>query len=134
LQQALRAILLRLLTTEHIPAGEVVVLTPSSRKKSQVMPQTIADKVELRWHAENEHIQVETIHSFKGLERSVVVLVEIERWLTQSARASDLEKLLYVGCSRACHYLIVLLPKQVPKTLHALFEMEAPALVTDDIR
>lgn len=132
LQQALKAVLLRLLTEEQIPASEIVVLTPYSRKKSQVTSQIIRDQIELRWHAEDEHIQVETIYSFKGLEQSVVVLVELERWLTQGTKVANLEKLLYVGCSRARHYLIILLPKQVPRTLRALFETNASALATNE--
>ncbi len=64
--------------------------------------------------------------------RSVVVLAETERWLMQGARITDLEKLLYVVCSRARHYLIVLLPKQVSKRLLMLFETDAATQATNE--
>jgi ATP-dependent exoDNAse (exonuclease V) beta subunit len=48
-------------------------------------------------------------HSFKGLERSVIILAGVGQQLTQEEH--DLNSLLYVGCSRARHHLIVLLPE-----------------------
>ncbi len=47
-------------------------------------------------------ILCDTIHRFKGLEADVVVLVEL--------RADDerLERLLYIGATRAKHHLVVI--------------------------
>jgi hypothetical protein len=50
-----------------------------------------------------DHIAVETIFAFKGLERPVVILTELERWLPE-----DRDSLLYVALSRARNHLIVL--------------------------
>jgi hypothetical protein len=52
-------------------------------------------------------IQCETIHRFKGLERAVVVLVEL--------RPDDqrLTRLLYVGATRAKHHLVVIAPGEL---------------------
>ena len=52
-------------------------------------------------------ILCETIHRFKGLERDVVILVELR---TDDAR---LDKLLYVGASRAKHHLVVIVPAEL---------------------
>jgi hypothetical protein len=53
--------------------------------------------------------RVEAIHRFKGLERGVVVLVEL--------RADDerLSKLLYIGASRARHHLIAILTPELAR-------------------
>jgi hypothetical protein len=52
-------------------------------------------------------IAIETIHRFKGLERDVIVLVEL--------RPDDgrLGQLLYVGASRAKHHLVVIAPPEI---------------------
>ena len=50
-----------------------------------------------------DHIAVETIFAFKGLERPVVILTELGRWLPE-----DRDSLLYVALSRARNHLIVL--------------------------
>jgi ATP-dependent exoDNAse (exonuclease V) beta subunit len=47
-------------------------------------------------------ILCETIRRFKGLERPVVVLVELK------ADDSRLSRLLYVGASRATQHLVVI--------------------------
>jgi ATP-dependent exoDNAse (exonuclease V) beta subunit len=50
-----------------------------------------------------------TIHSFKGLERPVIILAGIGQ--QRSQEKSELNSLLYVGCSRARHHLMALMPK-----------------------
>jgi superfamily I DNA/RNA helicase len=56
-------------------------------------------------------ILCESIYRFKGLERDVVVLVEI--------RPDDerLERLLYVGATRAKHHLVVIAPPALARSL-----------------
>lgn len=56
-------------------------------------------------------IAIETIHRFKGLERDVVVLVEL--------RPDDerLGRLLYVGATRAKHHLVVIAPPELAARL-----------------
>ena len=65
-----------------------------------------------QWTTASGEIFCSTIHSFKGLESPVVILTEIEPHAAQ-----DLESLLYVGCSRACHHLVVLLAADLPQNL-----------------
>jgi superfamily I DNA and/or RNA helicase len=66
-------------------------------------------------------VRLDIIYSFKGLERPVIVLTKIERWLKQGVKPLAVERLLYVACSRARHHLIVLLPNRVPLQVSRLF-------------
>ncbi len=50
-----------------------------------------------------DEIFYETIHSFKGLESPVIILVE----LTEDMK-NVVEELMYVGCSRARHHLVII--------------------------
>jgi len=59
-----------------------------------------------------------TIQAFKGLDRSVVVVVELERW---NLSWNDVEPLLYVASSRARNHLIVLLSQAAPAALRRYF-------------
>jgi Nuclease-related domain/AAA domain len=126
MQQAVMAILHRLIDEEHIPASAIAVLTPYSQRKSWLKVDSLRStrEITLRWSASaggTNQVCLETIHSFKGLERPVIVLTEIERRLAQERNPLDSERLLYVACSRAQHHLIVLLPKRVPIQLARLF-------------
>ena len=47
-------------------------------------------------------IQISTVHSFKGLERRIVILVEVDDAIRYKPEA-----ILYVGCSRARTHLII---------------------------
>lgn len=127
MQETLMAVLQHLSIDEGVPAKELVVLTPFSERTSRIRPQEASiGSIGLDWSPlRNNVVELETIHSFKGLERAVIVLVEIERWLTQGVKAIDIEHLLYVACSRACNYLIILLPKQIPEEAQRLFAKRA---------
>jgi superfamily I DNA/RNA helicase len=64
-----------------------------------------------------------TIHDFKGLERSVIILAGIGQQLTQERQ--DLNSLLYVGCSRARHHLVVLMPENADRRVQKAFAAAA---------
>lgn len=134
MQRTLQSLLKRLLTQQGVPAHEVMVLTPFSRHKSLVaVSRDDVDEVPLTWavtsplEEDTGQVQGATIHSAKGLERSVIVLAELERWVGQRFKAVDMERLLYVACSRASHHLIVLLPRPIPPELRRFFEERASA-------
>jgi hypothetical protein len=129
LQDALLALLERLVTQEGIPAREILVLSPFSRRKSQLAAtEAKAGHISLGWSATSltsdapERVQIATIYSAKGLERAVIVLVELERWFGQLFKGVEIDKLLYVACSRASNYLLVLLPKPIPAAIRRFFE------------
>lgn len=126
LQQALISLLHELIEEEHIPASEIAVLTPFSHRTSQLKAESLrrTQEITLRWSTRAEgtnQVRLDTIYSFKGLERPVVILAEVERWLAQDARSLSRTRLLYVACSRAQHHLIILLPKRALESISRLF-------------
>jgi hypothetical protein len=117
----LASVLRRLQVEDRVPSDQIVVLTPLSRRKSSLWASAqksglrIADK----WPAPAGQVCCSTIHAFKGLEASVVVLAEAE--CLRSPQWTDADSLLYVACSRACSHLIVLLPSSADARLRQAF-------------
>ncbi|HEU4792447.1 MAG TPA: ATP-binding domain-containing protein [Nitrolancea sp.] len=110
--ETLRKVFTRLFTEEHIPADQVVILTPRSGTSDFKRGTKIGTKT-LTWNKRpgaNE-VRVCSIHSFKGLESPVVILAELDRFHPESPQ----DELLYVATSRAQSHLIVLgeLPEPV---------------------
>jgi len=106
----------RLVEEERIGAGNIVLLTLRSQDRSALKAGTRVGKFVLTTDApsSSSHIQVSTVHSFKGREKQVVMLAEIDRFAS-----SDLGKVLYVGCSRARTHLLLLMDTDAP---HAVKE------------
>jgi hypothetical protein len=101
----LRQILHRLVYEEHVDCRDIVVLTPRSQERSDLKDGmsianfTLSSKpTQIR-----NHIQVSSVHTFKGLESRVVILTEVD-----PEASSTLDSVLYVGCSRARTYLVIL--------------------------
>jgi hypothetical protein len=126
LQVELMTLLQKLTTEDRIPPEAILVLTPYSRKKSWIKAEQLVGTVGLDWNPGPGQVRLATIHAFKGLERSVVILVELERWLTQGVQGIDLKRLLYVGSSRAKNYLLVLLPKKHAEEMLHYFQPTQP--------
>jgi hypothetical protein len=118
LKHALRRALHRLVVEENVPPEDIVILTPRGREHSRLWRLGMIGNFRLtdEWTTASGEIFCTTVHSFKGLESPVVILAEIEPYGLQ-----ELEMVLYVGCSRACHHLILLpsarLPEDVKKKL-----------------
>lgn len=91
------------LVREGVPLQEIVILTPH-RKGCRVWDRRRAGAWSLTeaWPAPEGCLTWATVHRFKGLESTAVVLAEVE----PDAR-SGLEAVLYVGGSRAKHRLVV---------------------------
>jgi len=67
------------------------------------------------------HIQVRSVHTFKGLESRVVILAEV------GPRTSRLlDPVLYVGCSRVRTYLVLLYERTLAE--------ETRSKITDSVR
>ena len=94
------------------------------REKSRLWGANMTQGPQLtdRWPAPPGQVYFSTIYSFKGLERAVIILVEINQWAGQS---DDLNHLLYVGCSRARNHLIVLLCEDADPAVGRAFAAEA---------
>ena len=101
----LRKVLHELIVEEDVTAEDIVILTPFSEGKSCLVRSSKIGRFQLttNWDIATNEVYYTTIHSFKGLESPIVILVEIEPGLQHSAN-----ELLYVACSRARHHLVIL--------------------------
>jgi len=120
LHSELQDIIQRLVEEEQIPNKEIVILSPL-RQNSLLWTETpLHGTVTLTGTRPPEPNQVfaTTIHDFKGLESTVIILVEVERW---PSKLVELDSLLYVACSRARNHLIVILPANAPAKIRRHF-------------
>lgn len=104
LKRILRQVLHRLVAEEDVYPEDIVILTPKGREHSWLWDLGPVGNFRItdQWAAGRNEIYCSTVHAFKGLESPIIILAEIasDTW--------NLESILYVGCSRACHHLIVL--------------------------
>jgi hypothetical protein len=111
----LLALVLKNLQAESVALDDVVVLTPAGSAKSLLHRRGSVDGFRLVEEPEPGAVLICSVHGFKGLERSVVILAELgER------HEEDLDRYLYVGGSRARSHLIVLATEPVAKRLRVL--------------
>lgn len=120
--EALRRVLHRLRVDEKVAPWQIAVLTGARMEESLVWRQRTFGN-EVLWNgqiddagkslglaaslvpeAPTDAIICDTIRRFKGLERPVIILVELK------PDDAKLERLLYVGASRATQHLIVIAP------------------------
>ena len=108
--KTLRQTLHRLVNDEEINPEDIVILTPRSATNSMLTRAGRVGNFRLSrdWDVDYDEIFYETIHSFKGLERPVIILVE----LTEDMK-NAVDELMYVGCSRARHHLVVICQKSL---------------------
>jgi superfamily I DNA/RNA helicase len=94
----------------------------STRRDSPVWERRDFEEWRLYSRTERDgNVFFDTIHSFKGQDSRVVILVELE--LAGKAVADDptrFDELLYVGCSRATTQLVVIGPASIVNRLKAL--------------
>jgi hypothetical protein len=129
--KALRAVLHRLRVDEGVKPWDIAVLTgtrledsavwavPGRRYGNEVLGNAAVDDAghhlgrpaHLVPRLPDDVILCDTIRRFKGLERPVIVLVEL------SEDDPKLEQLLYVGMSRARQHLVVIGPAAVVRLL-----------------
>lgn len=101
----LRKTLHRLINEEAIAPQDVVILTPRGEHRSALPEGQPLGNFILTRNTPRlpNHVHVSTIHQFKGLERRVVLIAELDETAHQ-----DKHLVLYVGCSRARTHLILL--------------------------
>jgi hypothetical protein len=107
------AVLTNLIEQEEVPVGDIVVLTPAGRDKSVLWSRrTLGRHALTDVPTDDGSVLWSTVHSFKGLERPVVILAELgERHDT------EIEPYLRVGGTRAKSHLIVIATKPVAKRI-----------------
>lgn len=105
MHKALQKILHQLVNEENVNAKDIVILTPKGANRTSLTPGLKLGNFVLtnRSTSQSTNIMTSTIQRFKGLERKVVIMTELD-----SSVQYDLEMLMYVGCSRARTHLIVL--------------------------
>ena len=97
-----RNLVLKVVRDEGINPEEITILTPQTQGKSIWIDGLTIGKVSLSWNLElarqSKHvISVSTIHSYKGLENTVIILTEMSM-----ANKKLLRELYYIAISRAC--------------------------------
>lgn len=114
IHSTLAAVLEEITAKGKVPYDQIVVLTPS-RQHTQLWSKPLPGRVGLctTWPPPANQVYSTTVHAYKGLEASVVVLVDLERWQTGVGRV-PIDSVLYVACSRARNHLAVLLPTNAP--------------------
>ena len=107
----LQRLLQRLLNEEGFTYDEIAVLSARGFQASQILEQRLGDiQLTDRLPLAPGEVLATTIRRFKGLERSVIVLCEVDSRIP----SRDAEALMYVGTSRAKTYLAVLLGQDAP--------------------
>jgi hypothetical protein len=113
----LRRLLHRLLNENRFAPDEIAVLTARGARSSGILDQRLGN-VQLTDHLPLNpgEIFATTVRRFKGLERPVIVLCEVDATLSPD----DVETLMYVGTSRAKAHLVVLLDQDAPEAAHGV--------------
>ena len=108
LQRLVGKTLSRLVINEQISTRDVVVLTPKRLDRSCLLQGKLPGPIQLVANdsSKKNEVMCSTIHSFKGLERKVVLVAELDEEFL-GYRTDDLAKRCYVGFSRAKTHLAV---------------------------
>lgn len=116
LRQLLANLLHQLIDRERVHPSDVVILTPRSEPRSLLTQWGSAGnwRFTTTWPPEPGQVRYQSIYHFKGLEAPVVILAEF-----RPAAEQDADTLLYVGCSRARHHLVILADECLPEEVKA---------------
>lgn len=117
----LEVVLTNLTEEEELPLDDLVVLTPAGKEKSKVWQRRTFGRFSLSDEPEEGTVLWSTVHAFKGLERSVVVLAELG-----DRHREDIDRFVRVGGSRARHHLIVLAARPVAVALRRRASVASP--------
>ena len=95
----------KLVVEEHIRASDIAILTPRSQDKSVLKAGRKLGNFTLTLDESRApyEIQATSIHRFKGLDRLVIILGELDQRYNYNA-----DMVMYVGCSRARTQLYIL--------------------------
>ncbi|MBI2332381.1 MAG: AAA family ATPase [Chloroflexi bacterium] len=121
LLKGVQSVLNKLVNEEHVAAEEIVILTPYAQEKTSFKIGTRLGNFtlsDLPPQRRNE-IQATTIHKFKGLERKVVIITEVDDKFRYNP-----ETLMYVGSSRARTHLIFFVAQNAPTEIKSQIEAD----------
>lgn len=114
--------LLKKLTNDGISARKITILSPKTAENSCFPALQKLNSVKVEQISDSffdgegvDKITFATVHSFKGLENSIIVLTDAEDLLSDNARS-----LLYVGMSRAKQRLYMILSENLREQYQSL--------------
>jgi hypothetical protein len=112
--QEVRKALHRFIVDEHIDFADIAVLTPRGRNTTQLTDDAPMGNFKLSPFPSSDRgvVQATSIFLFKGLEKRIIILAEIDDHITHNA-----DVLMYVGCSRARTHLMILHDVNAPVDL-----------------
>jgi len=110
----LQKIVYKLIVEEYISNQDIVILTPRGEKNTKLLAGMKLGNFTLANQPPNHpsKIQATSVHKFKGLERRVVILSEID-----NRTNFNRDMVMYVGCSRARTQLIILSDEDAPRQI-----------------
>lgn len=116
MKKFLSKLLHTLVNEEAVLCEDIVILTPRSQDRSALQHQERVGIFTLVYNelTRNNQILVSSIHGFKGLERKVVILTEVETHLKTSP-----DTVFYVGCSRAKTQLYIMMNANADEAIKA---------------
>lgn len=112
----LQKLLHKLVVEEKIHPNDITILTPRGREITKLSSGTRLGNFQLSSHesAERNVIQATSVYLYKGLEKKVIILTELDSRTTYNPKM-----LMYVGCSRARTHLIILYDENTPSSILA---------------
>lgn len=119
LQESLTHVVARLIE-EKLPVESIVLLSPRRMENSslagieRIAGLKLVDSSRGVSRARSDAIKFSTIHSFKGLESQVVIIVDID-----SVEGERSQSLLYVAMSRARSLLILMINERARKAVES---------------
>lgn len=117
--KSVQSVLNKLVNEEYILVEDIVILTPHAQEKSALKIGaklgnfTLTDNPPQR----RNEIQATTIYKFKGLERRVVIVAEVDDRFKYNP-----ETLMYVGSSRARTHLLFFVSQNAPVEIKSQIE------------
>lgn len=118
--QSLEDIVRTLLKRGMTPA-DIILLSPRVRRNSGLAGIDRLAGLEIQDFSLNggarepDRLEYSTVHAFKGLERRIVILIDVD-----SVEGDRYQSLLYVGMSRARGHLYLLMKDECRAVVHAL--------------
>jgi hypothetical protein len=103
----LEGLLNRLVVSERVPASQIVVLTPRPLVESQLTGLRLDNGIRLVHGtvSGDKDVLCASATEFKGLERAVVIVAELDDSLL---RRRELDDICYVAFSRARSHLVLM--------------------------
>lgn len=99
-----------LVNEQKVATSDIIILTGRSKENSCLQEGHKLGNIGLTWHPPKKgEVQVATIHAFKGLEKGVVILMELESYFPDKRDVG--ESLFYIGASRATRHLVLVGPE-----------------------